>query len=224
LKYREVFEKDRGFHLYRYKVSVLLHATAYSSRLTDDELSDYTAFIGKYLDDISEKPPRPIDYRPVPAVTLSDFAPLDNSPFYKFVSDETWRYIDSGNFQFGTAKYYRNTPNLHIKDEREGYANLHIGSGDDQLHLSVSTGENFAIFCGTSTNVESSERGMRRKFGDKIIKIADPKCFCERVRNLIGAKSYHIHDVIYSDLKNFIIEMDDIHDFVKITGNRDLTE
>ena len=80
----------------------------------------------------------------------SEFAECSNEPLYKYVSDSTWKYLSEGSFQLGTAKYYRETPNINVQDRREGASIFHLAHKDDQLNVGIVSGMNCALFCGTS--------------------------------------------------------------------------
>jgi hypothetical protein len=61
------------------------------------------------------------------------------------------------------------------------------------------TNYNFAIFCGTAQAMSTDL--MRGRFGNRLVKIHSAKRFAEIARELLGAKKYHLHKVIYRNRK-----------------------
>ncbi len=56
----------------------------------------------------------------------------------------TWEHMRQGSFQFGTAQYYRTTPNRNIQDQREGASSIHLTSQGNQLNVTLTSGFNCA--------------------------------------------------------------------------------
>jgi hypothetical protein len=215
MKYREVFEADCGYRLYRHRVSILLQALSYGRRLTDDQIGAYVSAVNTYLDTISDRPT--LDPSELFPLTASTFPKAADRPFFKYVSDETLAFISRGSFRFGSAEFYRATENALIQDVREGLATFHIGSDDNQLHASMVSGYNCVLFCGTSTYNPDSAR-MKKSFGTNLIRIENPSAFASQVCSLLGAKAWHIHDVAYTDLKNFTLELPSVERLPQVTG------
>ena len=224
-RYHHKFEPDAGFRLFRDRVSVLLHSNSYGRRLTDKQNLILAKAIDEYMDGISGAE-KTSDSRAIPLsdrpLTLRDFAELDTDYIYKYVSDSTWSYIAQGSFQFGTAEFYRNTPNIEIQDRKEGVGHFHLRHENDQLNISLTSGYNCAIFCGTGKIDGPNETLMRQRFGKRRIRIAPLKQFTERAKILIGAHRCRVYDVIYQDVQSYAAEYKGVKRFIEIAGRGDL--
>ena len=223
-EYREQFEADQGYHLYRDKLSILVRAISYGRRFTDDQMASYVKHIDRYMDALKS-----VD-APIPTMTKalveSDFTEFSDQPLYKYVSDSTWSYLSKGSFQFGTAKYYRETPNINVQDRHEGASTFHLTHGDDQLNVTIVAGNNCALFCGTSFLDGAEHARMQEKFGSRRIKIDPLKDFIAIVKSHVGAFSARTHNVNYTDLKNYAAEHPGIERFSQISassGSSDLS-
>lgn len=118
---------------------------------------------------------------------------------YKYVSKETYeKFISKGHFQFGTIEYYQTTENRKIKDSEEGCTTLYIKTNNRELNLSVMSGFNYYIFCGT-TNFRQ-DKLLCDRFGEYLLKI-NINSFAKAVKKAIGAKNYFIENVKYSSAK-----------------------
>jgi hypothetical protein len=127
-RYKERFEPDQGYHFHRDNLSVLVRAMSYGRRLTDDQTASYVKHTGRFMDALKS-----VD-APIPTLTKalveSDFVDHSDQPLYKYVSDSIWKYLSEGSFQFGTAKYYRETPNINVQDRHEGASTVHLTHDD----------------------------------------------------------------------------------------------
>jgi hypothetical protein len=85
----------------------------------------------------------------------------------------------------------------------EGLSNIAISTRKHLFGVSLASGYNFGIFCGTFSLNRRSE--MSRRFGPRIIKIANLKGFAEEAQSLLGARRYYFNRVVYNDLKMFRI-------------------
>jgi hypothetical protein len=222
-KYKERFEPDQGYHFYRDNHSILIRAMSYGRRLTDDQTASYVRGTNRFMDALKS-----VD-APIPTLTKplveSDFADHSDQPLYKYVSDSTWTYLSEGSFQFGTAKYYRETPNINVQDRHEGASTFHLTHDDNQLNVTIVSGLNCALFCGTSSLDGPEHSRMLEQFGAKRIKIDPLKDFISIVKPHLGAFSARTHDVKYTDLKNYTAEFPGIERFGEISrlgGSSDL--
>ncbi len=220
MKYRESFEVDKGYRFYQNKISILVQQIAHGRRLGSDQLSKYVAAINEYLNSISGR--KNILSNEIFPLTRSNFPQVKEGSFYKYVSDETLEYIKRGLFQFGTAQHYRDSENEGIRDDREGMSTFHIGSGNNQLHASIVSGFNCAIFCGAADQNRDEEL-MQSRFGRNVLVIKDPTKFITHVCGLLNARESYIYDVVYTDLKNYVLELDDIDSFYKIASDGSLS-
>jgi hypothetical protein len=216
-RYKTRFEPNQGYHFYRDSVSILIRALSYGRRFTEEQNASYVRHINQFFDALkSVDAPIPSPRKPL---IEADFADLSDEPLYKYVSDSTWKYLSDGSFQFGTAKYYRETSNIYAQDRHEGAATFHLTNNENQLNVSIVSGMNCALFCGTSLLDGSDHKLMLEKFGRKRIKIHPLKDFVALVKTHIGAYSARTDNVIYTDLKNYIAELRGIERFAGISGS-----
>lgn len=221
-RYKERFERDRGFRIFRDKCSILLQAQAFGKRLTDREIADYCAAVDSYLDAVT--PRDKLEYVPseiLPGVELKD---VTNEPLFKYVDDKAWGYIQAGSFRFGTAMDYRASPHESDRDQHEGAGHFALASGDDQATVTITSGFNCAIFCGTSYLDGVAHSNMLSRHGLRRIKIEPVAEFINEVAGRIDAIGSRIHDVIYTNRKVFKAELPGIEKIVHITGTGNLTE
>jgi hypothetical protein len=219
--YREKFEKYGGYRFVRDKKSILVHAISYGRRLTDGQVAAYDSRVNAFLDAVLPRASGDAKY--AQALTRTDFPDLKAEPLYKYVSNATWEYIRQGSFQFGTAQYYRTTPNIDIQDQREGASSIHLASVNNQLNVTLTSGFNCAIFCGTAHIQGPDHDLMLSRFGRKRLKIEPVSKFLARVCKLTGSFRAHVFDVVYNDLKNYAVELEGVERFNAITGGHDLT-
>jgi hypothetical protein len=125
--------------------------------------------------------------------------------FYKYISKDTYNnFISKGKFRLGSLKLYSEIENKKIRDVKEGFSNIIIDSGTRQIVVSVISGFNFYIQCGTY-NLDASDF-MSKNFGSYVIKIKNIKSYANKVQKAIGAKNWYIKKVLYSDYKAYRIE------------------
>jgi hypothetical protein len=134
------------------------------------------------------------------------------------VNEEVLASLQRGCFWFNTADCYRSTPNIAIQDRHEGYGHFHLSSGNDQLNVSLSSGYNCAMLCGTSEMDGGTEHLMRSRFGLRRIVIHDVRGFVNHVAGRIGATRARVHDVVYRDVMSFAGEVPGINQVIGITG------
>jgi hypothetical protein len=221
-RYKEKFEKDAGYRFLRDKRSLLVRASSYGRRFTDGQVASYDGHINRYLDAVTPRAGNA--YKFAKALTRTDFPEAKSEPLYKYVSDTTWGYIRRGSFQFGTARYYRTTPNMNIQDQHEGTSSIHLTSQDNQMNVTLTSGFNCAIFCGTAHIEGGDHEMMLSRFGRKRLKIEPVTEFLARVCRLTGAFRSHVFDVVYTDLKNYTTEHPGIERFYEIAGRGDLAD
>jgi hypothetical protein len=220
-RYKEKFENDAGYSFIRDKKSVLVQAISYGRRFTEEQVAAYDRHINAYLDNVAGRSAEAPKY--AQALRRDDFPDVSADPLYKYVSDATWKYIRQGSFQFGSAQFYRTTPNINIQDQREGASNIHLMSGDNQLNVALISGFNCAIFCGTALIEGPDHDLMLSRFGSKRLKIEPVSEFLARVCKLTGAFRAHVFDVVYNDLKHYAAELPGIELFSSIAQGGNLT-
>ena len=122
---------------------------------------------------------------------------------HPLITDDTGTQ-GKGKFQLGTLQYYREIERQESRDEKEGFANLIINSGNRQILTSVISGFDKYILCGTydSENMEH----MSAKYGGYIMIIKNIKSFAEKVKTAIGAQSWYVNEISYSDYKAYSVD------------------
>ena len=198
------FLKDVGFEYFHNNKSIivqLLSVTKENVHFTDTDLRNMITIFSDYFDSISSN--KPIKNELFGPLHMIDYdTKLEGLTFYKYISKETHdNYLKKGKFQLGSLKLYREIENENSRDEKEGFCNLLIKSGNRSIFTSVISGFNHYILCGTDTFDESSE--MSGKFGQVCLKIKNIRAFAEKIKNSIGAKSWTMKKVIYSDFRAY---------------------
>jgi hypothetical protein len=109
--------------------------SAFSTRLADAQIASLAELL-------AHRPPE-FEHETLqiaPALTLADFPDRSTEPLYKYVSDATWQHISKGSIQLGTAGYYRTTPNMNIRDRREGASSFHLLSENFTFNVDMMIG------------------------------------------------------------------------------------
>src|SRR6266480_2786579 len=81
-RYKEKFEKDAGYRLFRDKKSVLVHTISYGRRLTAEKVVAYDAHTNRYLDAVLPRASN--SYKYAQALKPSDFPDVKSEPLYKY--------------------------------------------------------------------------------------------------------------------------------------------
>jgi hypothetical protein len=84
-------------------------------------------------------------------MTSNHFLPHKGHEFYKSLPERSLNYYNEGSFQFGSIQYYRNIEQQNSKNSMEGLSNLTVRTPRHLFGMSLASGYNFGIFCGTST-------------------------------------------------------------------------
>jgi hypothetical protein len=198
------FLKDIGFEYFHDNKSIivqLLSVTKENVHFSETDLRNMIRITSNYFDSIANN--TTIKNELFGDLKVEDYdTDLEGLSFYKYVSKETYdNFIKKGKFLLGSLKYYREIEKQNSRDEKEGFCNLLIESGNRSIFTSVIAGFNHYIFCGTDTLNESSI--MIGKFGTVCLKINSIKGFAEKVKKSIGAKKWKIKKVTYSDYKAY---------------------
>ncbi|WP_407187421.1 hypothetical protein [Bradyrhizobium centrosematis] len=192
--------------------------SAFSTRLTDAQLASYAELMARRSSEAEQE-----TFQIAPALTLSDFSDRSTEPLYKYVSDDTWqRYISKGSIQLGTASYYRTTPNMNIRDRREGASTFHLLADDFTFNVDMMIGDNCAVFCGTAQMEGPDHELMRSRFGERRIKIDPLPDFIAFISERTKAFRTRVFDVRYTDLKHFVAEDLEITRYFQTVGKGDL--
>jgi hypothetical protein len=202
LAIRHEFEPNAGFRFFKGDVSLLLHAAArYRQNViaTNHDLFKFFQHLNRFLQNVGTYEPERLSTSDI--ITADHFPDPQDIAFYKYLPDISLDYYHSGSFQFGSIKYYRSIEQQNSKDTMEGLSNIAIKTPKRLLCMSLASGYNFGIFCGTSNL--NRRREMSERFGPHIIKIANIRRFAEEVQSLLGATGFYFNHVIYNDLKMF---------------------
>jgi hypothetical protein len=175
---RHEFEANSGFRFFKEGVSILLQAATrfrQGTIVTSQDLFHDFQRINKALQDLGAYDgERQGVSNPM---TANHFHPHQGREFYKFLPERSLDHYNDGSFQFGSIQYYRNIEHQNSKDSMEGLSNLAIKTPRHLFGMSLVSGYNFGIFCGTSTLNRREE--MSARFGPMIIRIANLKLFAE---------------------------------------------
>jgi hypothetical protein len=199
---RNVFEPNKGFRFFQQDVSILLHAAArfkHDAIVTNHDVFNLFKRLNRFLEAVGA-----YERESQVASTLmapEKFPDLGEVEFYKFLPATSLEYYRSGSFQFGSVQFYRDIENQNSKDAMEGLSNIVFQGPKNVWAISLASGYNFGIFCGTSSLKKRDE--MSKQFGAHIIKIANLRAFAEEVQTLLGAKRFYFNHVQYNDLKMF---------------------
>jgi hypothetical protein len=202
---RHEFEANSGYRFFKDGVSILLHASSrfrQGTIVTHKDLFHVFQRINKYLQDVGAYEGERQGVSDL--MTDNHFSAHKGREFYKFLPERSLDYYNEGSFQFGSIQYYRSIEQQNSKDSMEGLSNIAIKTPSHLLTMSLASGYNFGIFCGTSTL--SRREQMSTRFGSRIIRIANLQLFAETVQSLFGAKKFYFNKVVYNDLKMFRIK------------------
>lgn len=211
-------EPTQMLRLVRDTRSVLIGGiSSFSKRFTEAEIASFAQLLVRQPPD-SQREPLQI----APALTLADFSDRSTEPLYKYVSDDTWQqYISKGSIRFGTASFYRTTPNMNIRDEREGASSFHLLSDNLTFNVDMMIGDNCAVFCGTAHIEGPDHELMLSRFGGRRIKIDPLPDFIALISQHMKSFRTRVFDVRYTDLKHFVADDPDIGLYTQTVGKGD---
>ncbi len=200
------FIKNVGFKYIlngRSLIVQLISMTKENSALTNLQIETFIKATSTYFDSVRNKKNLKELFGSLDFVNISSFQ--YSKPFYKFIHKETYEnFISKGKFQLGSLKYYREIERQESRDEKEGFANLIINSGNRQIFTSVISGFDKYILCGTY-DIENLDY-MSAKYGGYIMKINSVKSFAEKVMKAIGAESWLLNEINYTDYKAYAVD------------------
>ena len=161
---RHEFEANSGYRFFKDGVSILLQVASrfrQGTIVTNKDLFHDFQRINKALQDMGAYDgERQGVSNPM---TANHFPPHKGREFYKFLPERSLDYYKEGSFQFGSIQYYRSVEQQNSKDSMEGLSNLAIKTPRHLFRMSLASGYNFALFCGTSTL--SRREQMSARFG-----------------------------------------------------------
>ena len=111
--YTETFEKDAGYRFDRDGVSIVVRHISSGRQLSSAQNITLSSRLDIFFDQILGHPTRDAAAQDIPLIK-SDFVQTGKGPLFKYVDDQTWEFLKRGSFRFGTAEYYRNTPNMGV--------------------------------------------------------------------------------------------------------------
>ena len=205
------FIKNVGFRYFldnRSLIIQLISMTKENAILTNSQIESFIKATSTCFDSIINKENLQELFGKLNYVTVdsSDY----QNPFYKFIHKETYdNYIRKGKFQLGSLQYYREIEKNESRDEKEGFSNLIINSGNRQIFTSVISGFDKYILCGTH-NLEKQEL-MTENFGGYVMKIKNIRSFAEKIKKAIGADEWQVYKVCYTDYKAYSAEIQPIN-------------
>lgn len=181
----------------------MISMTKENQQLTNDQIKTFIKATAKAFDQISNQENLLELFGDLSFVT--DESTDYNEPFYKFVDRETYdNFISKGKHRLGSLQYYREIEKAESRDEKEGFSNLIINSGNRQILTSVISGFDKYIFCGT-TNLDK-QKYMSSNFGGYVLKIKNIKSFAGKITKAIGAIDWHVQKVRYTDYKAYMTD------------------
>ena len=196
------FEPDRGYRFTKEEISLLFHASARfrnNAVVTSLDLFHFFKALNRFLAEVGA-----YDHEKVAtceALDIDHFPNLTNATFYKFLPERSLQYYIDGSFQFGSVEYYRSIEQQNSRDRMEGLCNIALKTRTHLFGMSLASGYNFGIFCGTASLNKQEE--MSERFGPRIIKISRFKEFAEEVKQRLNAHRFYFNHVRYNDLKMF---------------------
>lgn len=198
------FIKNVGFEYFHDNNSIivqLLSITKENVMFDEKDLRNMITITGNYFDSVSKK--TSIKSELFGNLNIEEYdLEIDGLSFYKFIKKDVFEnYYKKGKFQLGSIQLYREIENNNIRDEKEGFSNLLIRSNNRHIFTSVISGYNHYIFCGTDSFNETTV--LTERFGDVCVRIKNVKSFAEKIKKSIGAKSWQIKKVTYSDFKAY---------------------
>jgi hypothetical protein len=205
-KYTTTLQANEGYVYRRNKRSILVSVPSAGQVLTAEQSIAYTNAIQEFLRAVGEEAvaAAPAHAPPPRVLTPEEFAEPADQQFFKYVPAQTWKYLQKGSFQFGSAEYYRHAENPNVKDWLEGLCTVQLVSADDQVTFTIRVGFNCAIFCGTrEINGPDHERmiGQFSDSGGKCLRIRPVPDFMAHVKKRTRAFRVRLHDTIYTDAK-----------------------
>lgn len=179
-------------------ISQFMASTKKGETFTDDELIKFVTITTKFIE---AKNKIPSSWTKLNGDLHTLPLPTSTTPtFYKYMTEQTYNtYIAKGKFKLGSLSLYRSIEKIESRDDREGNSNILIDTNDGSIFISVISGFNYYVLCGTGT--QDNSEYMSKKFGNIRITINDVKSFADSVSKMIGATRWFIKHVGYSDFK-----------------------
>lgn len=149
----------------------------------------------------------------IDSISMNHFIPIrtdGNSTsnklvFRKFISRDTYEnYVNHGDFQLGSLKKYREIERKESRDKLEGYTHIILNTESRQISVLAISAFDQYILCGTDSD-ENTEY-MSNHFGEVMIEVKNIDSFANKIKALIGAKSWAINKVQYTNLKQITLE------------------
>lgn len=192
---------NEGLYIKHRNNSILINGIGISSPpLTDEEMLNFSKALlafNQNLGRISSTELKPDDLKISKSKKLLDIH--NPQPIFKYISKTIYdKYISKGQFQLGSSQYYREIEKNESRDNFEGFSITFLNINDLQIPISLFRCSNYLIFCGSA---KKSSEYLKEKFGNVEMKICDSLSFGNKIAKLIGAKSFIIGKVEYSNSK-----------------------
>jgi hypothetical protein len=202
MKVIEKFLPDAGARLSLGGKSIVQFANGIGEAMSDQQIFEFARSLTTYYRAIGHDVAVPTKFGP--PLTESLFIDRAGEPMRKYVSAETWeRHMSKGYFQLPNASFYRATSNAKIKDGNEGLTFAVFVWNLRAWHMLLESGANYGLFCGTGHAAGSTPVELVERFADVSLVIPDTRAFAERVQKRVGAKSFLVRDIVYSDAQTF---------------------
>ena len=137
---------------------------------------------------------------------ISDFKDYNQKYLYKYVNENSVKYYKKGLFQVGSVGYFQNMENENARDELEGLSFVSAKTGTRVANAAFTMGSNYYIFCATRQNNDLLSNYHIKNFGNVLMKI-EIEPFAKKIAKRLGAVSYRIMNVNYSNAKTMKIHL-----------------
>lgn len=145
---------------------------------------------------------------------------------YRFVDEQGLPFWRAGSFQVSSLERYHHIENAGARDHFEGFGLVSLSDGQTTNVLGLEGGFSTYVICLTGRAPKSERPRMHSLFGKHLIKIHDLQQFAAGIAERLGAVSYRIADVIYSDHKIIAVRSEAATDIRRIlkSGGDELSE
>ncbi|MGK0448902.1 MAG: hypothetical protein ACJA2M_002703 [Polaribacter sp.] len=157
---------------------------------------DYLAAMDGFQDRVSAK--NTVDNAAI--FDLDNFEDANPEFIYKYISESSLKYFQKGSFQVGSTGYFQKMENEKARDELEGLSFISTRTNERIINSTIEMGFNHYIFCATNQENNLISKYHKENFGPVLLKIR-AKPFIEKIAKRLGATSYKIQNVIYSNAK-----------------------
>lgn len=127
--------------------------------------------------------------------------PAKNDYAIKAVSDAGLARILEGNFQVGTAEYFRGLEGQIAQDPHEGTGTIFLEDlAGECFCATVTAAFNYYVFCATGSDTPQSRERLAL-FGPRLVRINRLHEFADKMSQTVGGVPAVVHDVLYSNYR-----------------------